>query len=102
MLRIKMARTGFVGIVTALMVLPTGICVAEDGVQARAERVCRLIAQTDTRVQGAFNVDDLDIRRDANGTVTLARGGVQLGQIGRTSYSDHLVCLVEVTALISS
>jgi hypothetical protein len=96
-----MACTGFVGVVAALMALPTGICVAEDGVQARAERVCTLIGQTDTRVQGAFDVDDLNVQRALNGTVTLQRGGIKLGEIGQKSYVDHTICLVEVIALIS-
>jgi len=101
MLRIRAACIGFV-VATTSMALPAGISIAEDGVEARAERVCTRIAQTGPRFQGAFNVDDLNIRRDASGTVTLARGAVKLGQIGQTSYADHLVCLIEVTALISS
>ena len=101
MLRIKTACTGFVGVVAALMALPAGICVAADGVQARAERVCRLIGQSDTRVEGAFHLDDLNVQRELNGTVTLKRGGIKLGEIAQKSYVDHTVCLVEVIALIS-
>jgi hypothetical protein len=101
MQRIKTACTGF-GVAAASMVLLTGISIAEDGVEARAERVCTLIAQTGTRFQGAFDVDDLNIQTEVNGTVTLKRGGIKLGEIGQKSYIDHTVCLVEVMALISS
>jgi hypothetical protein len=100
MLRIKTASTESI-VAATLMALLTGMAIAEDRVDARAEKVCTRIAQAGARFQGAFNVDDLNIRGDANGTVMLARGGVKLGQIGRTSYADHLVCLVEVMALIS-
>jgi hypothetical protein len=101
MRRTKRAGKGF-AVAAILTSLLTGTVFAEQEVEARAEHVCARIGQTSPSLQGSFNVDDLNIERDADGTVTLGRGGVKLGEIGRTSYADHLVCLVEVTALISS
>lgn len=101
MTRTGTACIGFV-FAAAFMASLTRISLAENGVESRAERICTQIAQTDTRFPGAFDVDDLNIRREMNGAVTLKRGGVKLGEIGQTSYTDHLVCLIEVTALIPS
>jgi len=89
-------------VAATLMALLTRISAAEDGVEARAERVCAGTGQAGLSFTGAFTVDNLTIRRDANGTVTLERGGTKLGEIGQKSYVDHTVCLVEVIALISS
>ena len=96
-------RTSCIGLVVAAAVMAclTRISVAEDGAESRAERICTRIAQTGGRFQGAFDVDDLNIQTEVNGTVTLKRGGIKLGEIGQKSYVDHTVCLVEVIALIS-
>ena len=101
MRRTKRAGSGL-AVAAILSILLTETAVAEQEVEGRAQRVCAGIGQMGSSFQGSFNVDDLSIQRDANGTVTLARGGVKLGEIGRASYADHLVCLVEVAALISS
>jgi hypothetical protein len=100
MLPIRTSCFGFAAAATSMALL-TGISLAEDAVDARAEWVCAQIAQTGTPFHGALKVDDLTIRRDENGTVTLARRGVKLGEIAQSSYVDHTVCLVEVIALIS-
>jgi hypothetical protein len=100
MMRTGMAFVGFV-LAAGVMAFLTRISIAQDGAESRAERICTRIAQIDTPFQGAFDVDDLNIQSEVNGTVTLKRGGIKLGEIGQKSYVDHTVCFVEVMALIS-
>jgi hypothetical protein len=101
MLRTKKEYIGLVA-GSVLMTLLIGTANADQVVEARAERICAAIGQTDPGSHGAFSVDNLTIRRDANGAVTLERGGRKLGEIAQSSYVDHTVCFVEVRALISS
>jgi hypothetical protein len=100
MLRTKSAHTCFT-VAATLTIMLTPVAHADQGVQARAERVCAL-GQAGPAFQGSFNVDNLTVWRDANGVITLEKGGVKIGEIGESSYADHTVCLVEVMALISS
>jgi hypothetical protein len=99
--RIKTACIGFV-FAAASMASLTRISIAEEGVESRAERICTRIAQTGAQFQGTFDIDDLNIQSEVNGTVTLKRGRVKLGEIEQKSYVDHTVCFIEVMALISS
>jgi len=101
MLRTKRVCIGF-AVAAMLTTLLPQTAPAEQGVEARAEQVCARIGQINLGSQGAFNVDNLTIKRDADGAVTLERGGTKLGEIAEGSYADHTVCLVEVMALISS
>jgi hypothetical protein len=105
-MNIKIVRTkrAYIGFVVAAILTPllTGTSTADQAVDASARRVCAGIGQTGPNSQGAFKIDDLSIRRDVNGTVTLKRDGVKLGEIAQNSYLDHTVCFVEVRALISS
>jgi hypothetical protein len=101
MMRTRTACIGFV-VAAALVAFLTRISIAADGVESRAECICTRIAQTGAQFAGTFEIDDLNVQSEVNGTVTLKRGGIKLGEIGQKSYVDHTVCLVEVMALISS
>ena len=98
--RTKKKYIGFV-VAAILTTLPAGTATADQVVAGRAQRVCAAIGQTGASPQRAFNVDNLTVRRDANGSVTLERGGSKLGEIAQSSYGDRTVCFVEVMALIS-
>jgi hypothetical protein len=105
-MKMQMLRTRrtYAGLVVAAVAtaLPIGTTAADQAVEARAQQVCAEIGRPGPSSLTSFEIGNLSIRRDANGTVTLKRDGVKLGEIAENSYLDHTVCFVEVRALISS
>jgi hypothetical protein len=83
----------------AVTVLPVHTF-AQEGVEVRAAKVCGGFGQQGGTFQGTFNVDNLSIRGNPNGTVTLKRDGVDLGQIQRGTYQDYTACLSQVIKLL--
>jgi hypothetical protein len=74
---------------------------AQEGVELRAARVCAGIGQQGGSFQGTFNVENLRVEGNANGTATVKRDGVDLGKIEKGTYQDYSKCLTEVIKLIT-
>jgi hypothetical protein len=78
------------------------VAFGEDTVEVRAARVCAGIGQSGWNAQGPLKLDNLSVQGDVNGTITVKRDGVDLGQIDRGSYKDFSSCLIRMTELLLS
>src|SRR5258708_5083054 len=92
---------GHLHVVILLFLTPHVSFAQQEGVEVRAARVCAGIGQGGGNFQGNFNVGNLNIQGNANGTVTVKRDGVDLGKIEQGTYRDYTSCLIEVIKLIS-
>jgi hypothetical protein len=93
-------RSLYAAAAVALAILP-GRAFAQEGVELRAARVCAGIGQQGGSFQGTFNVENLRVEGNANGTATVKRDGVDLGKIEKGTYQDYSKCLIEVIKLIT-
>jgi hypothetical protein len=74
---------------------------AEDGIEVRAARVCAGIGKMEQTSQGVLTIDNLDLRANTNGTVTIRRDGVDLGKIEKGSFQEFKSCLLEVMKILA-
>jgi hypothetical protein len=101
-----MARSAYVYVrhmimaAAAVTILPH-YSFAQEGVEVRAARVCAGLGQQGGSFQGTFNVDNLSVRGDSNGTATIKRDGVDLGKFEKGTYQSYAACLIAVIKLIS-
>jgi hypothetical protein len=87
--------------ILAVAAMTPPYALAEDGVEQRAARVCAAIGSGTLKSQGAFDVDNLNIKGNANGTLTISREGVDLGQSAKGTYENYTSCLIQVMKLLA-
>ena len=76
-------------------------CLAEEGPEVRAARVCAGLARLDSASQGSLKIDNFDVQADSKGTVTVTKDGVNLATMDKLTYEKYNDCLFKMTNVLS-
>lgn len=74
---------------------------ADQYIEERASKACAGWGNTTNKSQGAVTIDNLSIKGDGQGTITVYRDGVDLGHFSSGTFDQYHKCLIEVIKLIS-
>ncbi len=81
-----------------------GVAPAPDyanGIEARAAKVCGGLVSGQINTHGSIQVDDLSVKGDTNGSITIAKNGVDIGTVAKGSYEQYTTCLLQVMRILS-